>query len=151
MRWTHKGKELFIVGVAVLLLATLQIHAQDGEGDGWLERNSDTRTGFVHGYIVGLSRGFAQGCLAYEKSLPQQKTYVRFADLPSLRCSRQTLGFSKPISFYVEQITRFYTANAEDRKVPFEEVLKKLSDDEHMMPEQMHDWFKQHGYGKFTH
>jgi hypothetical protein len=132
-----------------LCLVAVQLHAQNGEGDGWLERNSDTRTGFVHGYIIGLSRGFAQGCLSYERLVPQQKTYVHFADLPSLKCSRQAFGFSKPISFYVEQITRFYAVNAEDRKVPFEEVLKKLSDNEHLTPKQMHEWFKQHGYGKF--
>jgi hypothetical protein len=151
MRCTHKGKELFMVGVVALFVATVQLQAQDGEGGGWLERNPDSRIGFVHGYIVGLSRGFAQGCVAYERSVPQQKTYVRPADLPSVKCSRQTPSFSKPISFYAEQITRFYTANAEDRKVPFEEVLKMLSDGKHMTPEQMHDWFKQHGWGKFRH
>ncbi len=83
--------------------------------------------------------------------MPQQKGYVRPADLPSVKCSRQALSFSKPISSYVEQITSFYMASAVDRKVPFEEVLKKLSDDEHMTPEQMHEWFKQHGWGKFRH
>ena len=38
---------------------------QNTEGDAWLRMNSDTRTGFVWGYTIGLSRGFAEGCDTY--------------------------------------------------------------------------------------
>lgn len=87
MRRTRNRGQLLVIGAAFLCLFT-QLQAQNGEGDGWLEKNSDSRT---------------------------------------------------------------YSAYAEDRKVPFEEVLKKLSDAEHLTPEQMHEWFKQHGYRKFRH
>ena len=40
----------------------------------------------------------------------------------------------------------FYTSFPEDHDVPFEQVLKKLSDSESMAPQQMHEWFKEHDY-----
>jgi hypothetical protein len=42
----------------------------------------------------------------------------------------------------------FYTSFPADRDVPFEEVLKKLSDSEDMTPQQMHEWFKEHRHKK---
>jgi hypothetical protein len=149
MRSTHKLRELASVG-AVLLCLLSQLHAQNGEGDAWVEMNSDMQTGFVWGYTIGLSRGFAQGCVAYGKLAPSQPPH-RLADDLFHKCLRQGYGFSKLISFYVEQITEFYKSSAEDRKVPIDEVLRKLSDDQSMTPKQMHEWFKQHGYGRFRH
>lgn len=151
MRSVKADRRFFISLATFLFVFICPLRAEGGEGDGWLEMNSDTRTGFVSGYTIGLSRGFAQGCLAYEKVAPRDKKYYRVADLPSLKCSRQGFGFSRPISLYVEQITEFYSGHAEDRNVPFEDVLKRLSDDASMTPKQMHEWFAQHGYGKFHH
>jgi hypothetical protein len=112
--------------------------------------NSDTRTGFVWGYMVGLSTGYGEGCDTYHKLAPLAKPHL-IKDDPFHKCIASSLGFSQPVSFYVRQITDFYSLSPSDRQVPFGEVLKKLSDDEHMTPQQMREWFKQHGWGKFRH
>jgi hypothetical protein len=152
MKREHQVGKVIVIGAALLLFPfSLRTHAASHEGEAWLEMNTDTRTGFVFGYTVGLSRGFVQGCLAYQKSVPPPEGFHPIADDPFLKCTRQGFSFTKPLSFYAEQITKFYTASAEDRKVPFQEVIKKLSDEEHLTPEQMHEYFKQHGYGKFHH
>jgi len=149
MRRMFKCGELLFVAAAFLCLVT-QLHAQSGEGDSWFEMNSDMQTGFVSGYIIGLSRGLGEGCVACTKLAPPQPPH-RLADDLLGKCLRQGFGFTKPTSFYVGQITEFYKTSAEDRKAAFDEVLKKLSDDQGMTPKQMHEWFKQHGYGKFSH
>jgi hypothetical protein len=136
----------------VLILLALSVRhssaqAQNGEGDAWMSMNSDTRFGFVFGYTIGLNRGFTQGCIAYDKIVPSQKPHSLHDDL-FVKCTSKGFGFSKPVPFYEKQITDFYTSFPADRKVPFEEVLKKLSDSENMTPQQMHEWFKEHGHGK---
>ena len=57
-------------------------------------------------------------------------------------------GFSRPVDFYVSQVTEFYESFPSDRAIPFEEVLKRLSDSELMTPKQIHDWFERHARGK---
>jgi hypothetical protein len=152
MNQEHQVGKLIVIGAALLVFSlSLRAQAPTGEGAAWLEMNSDTQTGFVYGYAIGIGNGFLQACLACQKSAPPREGFHPIADDLFLKCTRQRPRFTKPISFYVEQITKFYTASAEDRKVPFEEVFLKLSDEEHLTPEQMHEYFKQHGYGKFHH
>jgi hypothetical protein len=117
---------------------------QHGDGDAWISLNSDNQFRFVLGYTVGLSKGFAEGCDAFYKIAPPQKPHALRDDLFS-KCLAQSLGFSKPMAFYQKQITDFYTSFQGDRDVPFEQVLKSLSDSENMTPQQMHQWFKEHG------
>jgi len=109
--------------------------------------NSDTRHGFVWGYTIGLTRGFAQGCNAYYQIAPPQAPHSLQDDLFG-KCITKGFGFSKPVAYYEKQITDFYTSFPTDRNVPFEDVLKKLSDSENMTPQQMHAWFKEHGHTK---
>ena len=138
----------------ILLLATLltfgtnlfsAIHPS-GEGDGWLRMEPTTRTGFLWGYTIGLSRGFAEGCSAYNRIVPFQRHNLH--NDPFGKCIGRGPGFSRPVDYYVKQVTDFYEFFPADRNVPFEEVLKKLSDSENMTPSQMHEWFEQHRHRK---
>ena len=152
MRQLYTRRTFVFTGTAVLVLLALSVRygsaqAQNGEGDAWMSMNSDTRFGFVFGYTIGLNSGFTQGCVAYYKIAPPQKPHSLHDDLFG-RCTSKGFGFSKPPAFYEKQITDFYTSFPADRKVPFEEVLKKLSDSENMTAQQIHDWFKEHGHGK---
>jgi hypothetical protein len=119
---------------------------QTGEGDGFLRMTPETRSGFLLGYTIGLSRGFAQGCLAY-RSIAEFKTHDVHND-PFGRCVNRGPGFSRSVDYYVKQVTDFYESFPADRNVPFEEVLKKLSDSENMTPSQMHAWFEKHRHRK---
>jgi hypothetical protein len=141
---------IFFLGLvlSVLLIATyhdMSAQTRNGEGDGWLKMNSDNQFGFVYGYTIGLSRGFAQGCQTYAEIAPPQKPH-RLKDDLRLKCGDKGFGFSKPVEVYQKQITDFYTSFPADHDVPFEQVLKRLSDSESMTPQQMHEWFKEHDY-----
>jgi hypothetical protein len=147
MKATHK-LFVFVAIVGSFLMAAPIPHisgqTQHGEGDAWITMNSDNQFRFVLGYTVGLSKGFAEGCDAYYKIAPPQKPHALRDDLFA-KCLAQGLGFSKPVAFYQKQITDFYTLFPGERDVPFEQVLKSLSDSENMTPQQIHQWFKGHG------
>ncbi|MBZ5540144.1 MAG: hypothetical protein LAN61_06440 [Acidobacteriia bacterium] len=152
MKHPHSYRALVFVGTVLAVLLALFVHytsaqTYNREGDAWLSMNSDTRLGFVWGYTIGLSRGFAQGCEAYYEVAPPQEPHSFQDDLFG-KCATRGVGFSKPVAYYEKQITDFYTSFPAERKVPFEDVLKKLSDSENMTPQQMHEWFKEHGYKK---
>jgi hypothetical protein len=100
---------------------------QHGDGDAWISMNSDNQFRFVLGYTVGLSEGFGEGCDAFYKIAAPQKPHPLRDDLFA-KCLAQGFGFSKPVAFYQKQITDFFTLFPEDRDVPFEQVLKSLSD-----------------------
>ena len=144
-----RSRQLRIAAAALIGLVAMAhnahrrlVLAQSTEGNRWLDMNSDTRSGFVWGYILGVTRGFAEGCEAYDKIVPLRAP-VSLKEYPFAKClNSKGRGFSKPIPFYQEEITDFYSSFPSDRDVPFGEVLKRLSDDEHMTPAQIHEWFK---------
>ncbi|MGA2609018.1 MAG: hypothetical protein ABSH01_16370 [Terriglobia bacterium] len=140
----------FVMTLSVLLILGVN-HApaadESTEGDAWLRMNPDTRTGFLRGYTIGLSRGFAEGCDTY-RSIEKPRTRDLRND-PFANClNARGRGFSQPVDHYVKQVTDFYESFPSDRTVPFEEVLKKLSDSDNMTPQQMHKWFEEHGHRK---
>jgi hypothetical protein len=141
------NKSLVFVAIIGLVLASSMLRifgqAQRGDGDKWINMNSDSQLRFLLGYTVGLSKGFAEGCDAFYKISPSQKPHALPDDLFA-KCLAQGLGFSKPVAFYQQQITNFYTLFPGDRDVAFEQLLKSLSDSKNMTPQQMHLWFKQH-------
>jgi hypothetical protein len=139
---------VFLV-LPVLCTLAASAQTQNGEGDGWMNWNSDTRLGFVWGYTIGLNRGFGQGCGAYYKvALPGKAHNLR--DDPLSKCISKGPGFSKPPAFYENRITDFYTSFPEDRDVPFEQVLRWLSDSENISVQQMHERTKEHGHTKWV-
>jgi hypothetical protein len=137
----------FVLGV--LLLATVApvscyiwAQVQTGEGDEWLSKASEARLGFVSGYIIGMSRGFADGCDTYRRIAPQVSRGLR-DDLFGKCLNSSDRGFSRPADLYEKRITEFYSSFPSDRRIPFEKVLKALSDSENKTPEQMHEMFRE--------
>jgi hypothetical protein len=129
------------LGILMILSASSALAAdQNADGDAWLHMNRDTQTGFVRGYTIGLTRGFAQGCDAYRSLVPVETHDIH--NDPFAGCLN-TSGrcFSQPVDFYVRQVTDFYQSFPSDRAISFEDVLKKLSDGQNMTPRQIHDWF----------
>jgi len=97
---------------------------------------------FVRGYIAGLSRGFEEGCDA-DRTIDPRKNYDLHDDRFA-KCLNRSPGFSKPVEYYAKQVAAFYASFPSDRTVPFETVVKKLSDSESMTTQQMHEFFKSH-------
>ncbi len=139
---------LCVITLWVLILGVSHASAADRntEGDAWLRMSPDARSVFLMAYTGGLSRGFAEGCLAYDRIAKPKNYDVHKAPLG--KCLNRGPGFSRSVDYYVKQVTDFYESFPADRNVPFEEVLKKLSDSENMTPSQMHEWSEKHRHTK---
>jgi hypothetical protein len=151
-RWASALSSPFVLVLLALSVSCSQVasaQTQNGEGDGWMKWNSDTRLGFVWGYTMGLNHGFGQGCGAYYKAAQPEKPHS-LRDDPLGKCISKGLGFSKPPAFYEKKVTDFYTSFPEDRDVPFEQVLKWSSDSENISVQQMHERAKEHGHTKWV-
>jgi hypothetical protein len=139
---------LSVIILSVLILGVSHASAADRntEGDAWLRMSPDARSVFLMAYTGGLSRGFAEGCLAYDRIAKPKNYDVHKAPLG--KCLNRGRGFSRSVDYYVKQVTQFYESFPSDRTVEFHEVIKKLSDSESMTARQMHEWFEEHGHRK---
>jgi len=54
------------------------------------------------------------------------------------RCIAMRRKFTKPVDYYVDTLTRFYTKYPEDRNVPASYVLPMLSDQDPKPIEEIH-------------
>lgn len=126
----------------VLLIFTHRTISQEEkpqtlEGDSWLAMNQERKSGFVLGYTIGISRGFAEGCATYDQIVNVHD--VPLKSDPLRKCfDSKGRGFSKPVQFYVDRVNDFYKTYPGNRNFPVGELIKKLSDSENLTPQEIH-------------
>jgi hypothetical protein len=102
-------------------------------GKVWLGWNSNERTGFVRGFIVGHGEGYQSGCRGAETNSTDSKASDNEFD----PCLQQRHLFRREVPFYEQFITDFYNRYSMDRDVPVRVLL--LQADE-KTPSEVHQW-----------
>jgi hypothetical protein len=118
-----------------------------GEGKLWLQWDESQRKGFVWGYIWGLDRGYHNGCDSLYAASPSLVTIDPSKGPDPLKnplqeCMLKLPVFSKPIAYYVTQITNFYGTYPQDQDLPLRQLFAQLADSSsNKTLEQIHSWY----------
>jgi hypothetical protein len=116
---------LYAVGASIHGTAQIHYTRFPGEGGDWPKWNENEREIFVAGYVTGQSAGIQSGCgvhnLRSDITKPEDNVYANYLKV--------TPDYSRPLSFYSDRITRFYTENQGYYKIPAYLLMRALSDE----------------------
>ncbi len=100
-----------------------------GEGGEWLKWTQQERQLYVAGFLSGYARGAYDGCETFDMKFSGNYKWNGPDDNPLANCRKATPHFSRPLTFYSEHITLFYSENAQYRKIPAYILMKALPDE----------------------
>jgi hypothetical protein len=150
-------KYLAGIGAFLLVLMVIRVPAQvrpeqRGRGEEWLSWSPAERSAYVVGYIDGDSSGSHGACEVAQDLFGTGKRY-RLGDehhpseMPSARClasvekySRYTYkeGLAIDLTAYTTVITEFYTKHPEYRGIPYQYLMRSLSDSKYKTAEELY-------------
>lgn len=118
-----------------------------GEGKMWLQWDESQRKGFVWGYVWGLERGYRNGCAALDEGFTSAGTVglSQETDLsknPLQQCLSKELVFSKEVTYYVAQTTKFYETYPQDQDLPIQQLFTQLADSNNKTLKQIDSWYQ---------
>lgn len=124
-------------------LARSQASVTTGTAEGkiWLNWDSETRLGFVRGYLVGIRAGNRMGCSSYDK-LFGTRTAKSLDEIPISKCLASAPTFSKPPEEYSKTMTSFYQEYPKDTGLNLETLLWLLSDKQAKTRQEVDAWFR---------
>ncbi len=149
----------YLIGVGVLLILTIITTAaqvrleQLARGGEWLSWSSGQRSTYVNGFIAGYQEGTHEACdVAQNLFADPNATYTlgdehHPSDMPSARCLAHMNKYSRfkyteasglDLSAYTDVITDFYNKHREYQGIPFNDLLKLLSDRESKTADQLY-------------
>jgi hypothetical protein len=130
--------------VAVLFFSVLTAASRGiAEGEDWLKWDNNARQQYVWCYVLAFQHGFQFACKVTATS-KKTSSVSTLTDLSEEGCMARMPKFSKPIEYYSQKITDFYTSYPADRYVMIRELLDNMLDSRDLTIEQIHEKLKNH-------
>jgi hypothetical protein len=125
---------------------TGRVYPNDRTGDDgklWLGWDHAKRQGYVLGYVYGQTRGYRDGCLAFEDAA-RSNSELNLKTSPLQKCMSKEPQYPKDADHYEAQITAFYEQYPTDRNMPLGEIFRLLSDGRANTLDEIHQSFHDH-------